>query len=287
MKVIDFFEGVYRPLRLRSRSLNTLRLYRYSIKLFSETLGHEATLEDFTDETVCRHLMALADLGYAPHSIDKERSQLLAMWNLAARKGLVGVFPDVPRDPLPEIVPMAWMQHELVALIRSCRQEVGRIGGVQSALWWTALHEVAWDSGERIGALMRIRWQDLSDDGWLRVPAEVRKGKRADKLFKLSEQTMQSLRLMQLPRRELIFAWDRSWNLIYSHYERILKRAGLPTDARSKFHRMRRSVASHYKANGGDATELLGHSDSRVTKKYLDPRIVQTAQPADVLFRIG
>lgn len=287
MLLNDFFEGVYRPLRLRSRSINTLRLYRYSIKLFSEVLGHAATLQDFTDETVCRHLMALGDLEYAPHSIDKERSQLLAMWNLAARKGLVGVFPDVPRDPLPEVVPMAWMEDELKALVHSCRQEVGRIGGVQSALWWTSLHAVAWDTAERIGALMQVRWEDLSEGGWLRVPAGMRKGKRADKMFRLSPDTMQMVLLMKHPKREKIFDWDRSWNLIYEHYSRILKRAGLPHDARSKFHRMRRSVASHYKANGGDASDLLGHSDSRVTKRYLDPRIVQTAQPADVLFRIG
>lgn len=284
----DFFETVYRPLRLgRRRSMNTVRLYRYSIKMFSEWLGRPAMLSDLTDETVCRHLMAMSDIGYAAHSVDKERSQLLAMWNLAAKKGFVRHWPDVPRDPLPEIIPVAWLEHELHALIRSCRQEAGRIGGVPAALWWTALHNVAWDTAERVGALMKARWEDLADTGWLRVRADMRKGGRADKLFLLSPETMEQLAPMRLPQRQVIFAWDRSWSAIYDHYSRILARAGLPTDARSKFHRMRRSVASHYKASGGDPTELLGHSDPRVTKKYIDPRIVKQKHPCDVLFRIG
>jgi integrase len=50
---------------------------------------------------------------------------------------------------------------------------------------------------------------------------------------------------------------------------------------------MRRSVASHYEAAGGNATELLGHSSRSVTLAYLDPRIVPQQHAVDLLFRPG
>ena len=51
--------------------------------------------------------------------------------------------------------------------------------------------------------------------------------------------------------------------------------------------RMRRSVASHYKAAGGDATELVDHTSRKVTQAYLDPRIVKRVQEMDLLPSIG
>jgi hypothetical protein len=46
---------------------------------------------------------------------------------------------------------------------------------------------------------------------------------------------------------------------------------------------MRKSTASHFTAAGGNATELLDHSSVRVTKKYLDKRIVGEQSAADLL----
>lgn len=46
------------------------------------------------------------------------------------------------------------------------------------------------------------------------------------------------------------------------------------------------SAASYFEAAGGSAQKLLGHSDSRVTKRhYLAPRIVKPPQASDLLFR--
>ena len=82
-----------------------------------------------------------------------------------------------------------------------------------------------------------------------------------------------------------IFPWPFCPTHIYYHYKRILRRAGLPTDRDCHFHRIRKSVASWYEAAGGNVTELLDHSARRVTRAYLDPRIVTHQQAADVLFR--
>lgn len=75
--------------------------------------------------------------------------------------------------------------------------------------------------------------------------------------------------------------------IIWRKIGEVLERAGLPTDSKSKFHRIRRTVASYYEAAGGNATELLGHSSRKITEKYLDRRIVARPQAIDRLWRLG
>lgn len=170
------------------------------------------------------------------------------------------------------------------AILRECSVEGGWIAGIAARLWWVSLHNVCWDSGERIGALMEARWPHLAAD-YLTLPAEIRKGGRNDRVYHLHPETLAALELIRLPPRELIWPWDRSPNMLWLRYKNILKRAGLPHDRKSMFHRMRKSVASHFQAAGGNATALLGHQDARTTRAYIDCRIAPEPQAIDLLFR--
>jgi integrase len=287
ISLMTFFEEQYIPLRLRTRSARTVTLYRSSIRTFAKFLGRDPELSDLTDLTVSRHLMKLRERGLAAHSIEKERCQLLAIWRFACRKGHVQIWPDVPAEAKPDRVPQAWTQDELRRLFDAIRQEPGKIAGVTAADWWRVLHLLAWDTGERITALMSLRWAWLNPaDRTVMVPAEVRKGRRKDRLFQLAPDTVAAIEAIRLPKRALVLPWPYAPTYLWKRYEPILKRAGLPCDRRSKFHRMRRSVASHFEVAGGNATELLGHSTRRVTlEHYLDPRIVKPKQAAELLFR--
>lgn len=286
MLLSEFFENVYRPLKLRSRSANTVRLYRYSVKAFGNFLQRPATLHDLTDEQVSAHLAGLLERKLSPYSVTKERSQLLAIWNYAARKGHIARWPDVEKEVTPKRAAIAWSKGELQRLVKACLDEPGEIAGVPACDWWRALHFVLWDSAERVGAVLQLRWDNLGADGWLRVPAEVRKCRREDRVFLLRPNTLEALDTIRQPARKLIFPWERSPTTIYHRYGKILERAGLPNDARSKFHRMRRTAASFYELAGGNATDLLGHTNREVTKRYLDPRVVKMTQPSQVLFDI-
>jgi integrase len=87
--------------------------------------------------------------------------------------------------------------------------------------------------------------------------------------------------------RRLLFPWPYSPSTLYNHYSRLLRRAGLPDDRKSKPQRMRRSFASHLEAAGGNATAALKHSSRKVTERaYLDPRIVGGQNHARLLPRI-
>jgi integrase len=282
-----FFERIYAPLKLRARSENTLRLYQHTLRSFEKFLERPPKLTDLNDDTVSAYLAWLVGRRLSVHTVNKERSQLLAVWNYAARKGFVPVFPDVLAERAPTRVPQAWTREELDRLFRACAAESGLIGGLPAGLWWVSLHQVLWDTGERIGAVLQLTWRSYQPP-WILVPAESRKGRREDKLFKLGDDTQKGLSEMQcLSKRRIIFFWPKAINSIYYSYAKILKKADLPDDGRCKFHRVRRSVASYYEQAGGNATELLGHTSRKTTRAYLDPRIVRAKQPCEMLFRIS
>jgi integrase len=282
----DLFTLVYSPLKLRGKATSTKQQYLIQIRHLHRFLGRDAKLIDLDDELISSFLGWIVDQGKSPATANKARNHILALWRMAARKRLVEKFPDVPAEREPERIPSAWTADDLRKLFISCQQEPGHLAGVAACKWWTALHHCMWDSGERIGALLRLRWQHVDlESAWLIIPAELRKGKRQDKSFRLHADTVAALKAIREPARPIIFEWPKNVLLIYRDYRRILERAGLPTDRRSKFHRMRRSTASHFEAAGGNATELLGHTSRRTTNAYLDPRIIQPPQASDVLFR--
>jgi integrase len=290
MQLKDFYRDLYAVMKLRSSSPRTKELYCSTIRAFERFLGRSATLDDLSDLTVNRFLSYLRDRELSPYTINKERSNLLAMWNYAARKGYVDRWPDVPAQTEPEVIPMAWMEEEIRAIFAACDRIYGRFEGVPCNLWWKALLLVIWDTGERISAVRGIEWQHVDlKRSWLKVPAKLRKGKRSDKAFRLSAETVGLLReIKKVTARSIVFPWPYSETYLWLKYGKLLESAGVDAGPRSKFHRIRRTVASFYEAGGGDATELLGHSDRKVTRKhYLDPRVTGSQKPAcEVLFRL-
>jgi integrase len=284
-----FFRNHYLPLKLRSRAKNTKRLYEFTIRNYCAFLGREAMLSDLNDDQVGRLIGWMIQRGRSPFTANKERSQLLAIWNFAARKRFVEQFPDVEAEKAPSRIPKAWLASDLTKLWRALEAVEGQIAGIRAADWWVALHLVLWFSFERIGAVMALRWSDVDlETGWLTMRAETRKGGREDKSCRLHPVAIEALKQIREPERELIFPWPCSTTYLYPCYERILKAAGLPTDCKSKFHRMRKSAASHYdRLRRGAATEILGHSDPKTTRAYLDPRLTAVEQPCDVLFVPG
>lgn len=278
MKLISYFEDVYYPTRLLGRSPRTLVLYRTSIALFSRFLGRDATLDDLTDVTVGKHLAALLEAGRRPAGVNKERDQLLAIWRFAARKKLVAEFPEIRRLPEPESPPRAWTMDELYRLRISCNYVPGTYEGVPANLWWLALHEVLWTTGERITAVMKSTW-DCYQDGVLTFPAEFRKGRQKANVCQLPRTCRDALEAIREPKRKLIFCWPYVDVYLYRIYHRILERAGLDTGRKSKFHRMRKSHATYVKLAGGNPTASLLHSSAEITEAYLDPRMFPKPAP--------
>lgn len=280
MLLEDFFSGVYTPLKLRGKSKETVRLYRLSLRSFDKTLGRRATMEDLTDFNLARHLTRVASMGRAAATVNKDRAQLLAIWRFACQRNYLSVWPNVPQEIEPKRTPMAWMPDELEKIQRAILKEDGLIGNAQAKDFWNAMFLVILDTAERVGAVMQLQWCHLQRN-WLTVPAEFRKGKRRDRQYELSQETVEAL--ARIPRlHKEIFHWPYHYTLLWAKFGAVLKRAGVTTDRKSKFHRLRRTVASACAAVDVDAQSILDHKDRSVTEMYLDPRIVRQTSAAGI-----
>lgn len=286
------FSAHFEPLRLRGRSDDTRRLYRNTFTWFGRFLGRVPTLDDLDDHTVTRFLDWFRRMGRSPHTVARERTNLLAFWRWCCRqrdqhgKRLIEDWPNVEEEVLPEDEPMAWTRDDLGRLFHAIENAQGNIGGVPADQWWYALHCVLWDTGERIGAVLRSTWDNCClETRWLTIPAVHRKGKRRGRSYQLHEDTIAALKAIREYSGKAVFPWPYCRSYIWERYKRLLESAGLPTNRASKFHRMRKSVASWAEAAGFDATRLLGHRERRTTQRYLDPRIVKPPQASEILFR--
>lgn len=288
MTLRRFLIDVYAP--LKGICAKTIRLYGFSIKSYGRYLGEvegcgyrEPTVLDLEQLQVARFLAWRLERS-EPATAAKDRSQLRAIWALAWDEATPGVKRGPPaslrRIVVPERTPEAWLTDEMRRLVASAGQERGTVCGVDAAGFWRALLLVCYDSAERASAVLSLRFCDVMQ-GMVRFRAEGRKGHRRDITRSISEDTQAAIEAIRLPQRELVFPWDMAVPTLYYQMRRILVRAGLPTDRRSKFHRIRRTSASYYEAAGGDAQLLLDHSSPLLKRRhYLDPRIVGEATDA-------
>lgn len=104
-------------------------------------------------------------------------------------------------------------------------------------------------------------------------------------VYSLKPPTLEALKRIQSPHRELIFALDEQ-SVFWRRYKRLVLSSGLPyVKAKSGPQKMRRSFASFITAAGSDATKALRHSATRVTEEsYNDPTIANPTPPNAVLF---
>jgi len=278
MLLDTFLDTVYVPLKLRGRSPESVRLLRHCIRQFGKHLGRPATIEDFDDLTVSQFLAARA-VKLSPNSVARERSGLLALWNIAQARGLVRLRPMVAPERIPERIPRAFTQEELGRLWTSCGQVRGWVGPVPAGVWFQALLGVLFYSGERITAILRVDKTAWSRP-WLAVPAEARKGARKPATYQMPDHVADLVDQVSRHDDAALFLWPASDTALRERWKVITRRAGLGDGPEVQFHALRRSFASHIQAAGGSAQKALGHSSEKVTRRYLDPRITDAGQPA-------
>lgn len=282
--VEDFLREVYFKFCIGAASDSTKGQYRSNLKKLRRFLGRPPRLSDLTPDNAMGVAMWMVGQGRSPATANKVISQYRALLNEAVRRGLAkhAVFRKLPEY---KRAPTAWSQDQLRRLFESCYRMPGFIHGIEARLWWVAIHCCVWDSGLRIGAILKAEWHQFDLDRGVMLALAEHQKQNEDQQFRLHPDTVFALSLIRDPKRRLVFPWERDRSMIWQHYEKILERAGLPVSRRNKFHKMRRTVASWFEAFGGNATELLGHSSRKITKAYLDDTITGKPHASDLLFR--
>jgi integrase len=281
----NWFDRYYWPRKIRS--LRTKALYIHTIELFGRWLGADAMLADLNDET-CQGFISYRHETVSAHTAARDRCNLAAMGIVAAKKGYIPVYLDLPPVPVTYPTPTAHRPEQFERLMQACRETPGMIGNVLACDWWSALHAVMIYTGERTGATLAIQWEWLTPDGWLTIPARFRKGGKKAMTYRLPEAAMKLVAKLQCNGSEFIFAqpWSTSNGngTFYNRYSALLNRAGLPTGRRFKPQMLRRTFASYLKLAGGNPTEAMAHDSPKVTKQsYLDPTVSDAVQPGDMI----
>lgn len=267
----------------------TVHIMSETIDRLEEFLGRQATLEDFTDLTMAQYLRWRAKTPrkgrlVAPATVAKDRAHLVALANLAARKRLIPEFVEFPRMRVPTRPPRGYTVDEISAIVRAAKHRRGSVGPVPAAWLWVTLPYAAFETGERVGGLLRVRWQEVDlQRRVITVLGEGRKDHVTTIERSISGTLADFLRLQQRADRDLVWPWleHRREYSIYTSLAKLCRQAGVQPRG---FHAIRKASGSYVKAAGGDATEHLGHANPRTTQKhYLDTRITGRQSALDYL----
>lgn len=273
---------------LNNLSDRTIELYRGTISRFREFLqaesndtAREPMVSDLDDMVVSRFLRWRARTPsrsrqkiVRPASVLKDRTQLVAMWNFAARKRLAAEFPALARMRVAKRIPRAYTADDVAKLIRTARQRPRVVGGQPAAWWWPTLIYAAFCTAERISALLSLRWSEVDLDACTIVfLADTRKGHTRDIVRQITPELARMMRARQKAPGELVWNWDRvTRDSIWTSLKLLCQKAGVTYRG---FHGLRRAAASYTAASQGRAaaTALLDHSNPRLLEHYVDPAI--------------
>lgn len=287
MTLTEFFDNIYRPLRLRGRAVNTTRLYHSTIKAFGRFLKREPMLADVADELTLARYLEERSKTHSPYTSEKERTQLMAMARLANERRMIPSLPTCPPGVLPDRVPTSWTVEELQRVFAQAGSLRTLVGQIPAAQWFQAILMVCWETGERIGALLDATPADYRRPD-LVIRAESRKGRRRARAYSLSDATCDRLDELINHGGDRLFVWPYSRTYLWDMLKgKILQPAGLAAK-RIGFHQVRRSAISWIAAAGGDPVAFAGHASPSTTKRwYLDPRMgPQGPKPHELLPRV-
>lgn len=262
------------------RALKPTARYQFDLSLtrYGEHLGHEPTLDDLDP------IRVQAWLGHRKTQVSaatarKDRTHLVALWTHAAKRRLVEQFPTLPPLRAPQRIPRAYRVQDVSAILRMARCLPGRESGLPAEWYWPALVRLCWETAERIGAVRQLRWDDVDlDQRWVIFLGETRKAGTRDIRRDISAELAEWMRHLQRRPADLVFPWHREPTSLWYEFRKICGMAGVTNRG---FHGLRKSSASYVAAAGGDATQLLDHSNPKLAKDhYLDESIVRPRQSA-------
>lgn len=290
--VRTFLREVYAPLRLAARSPRTVEQYECALNVAAHFAGGEITLDGLSADFLDRLAAWIIRTGRTAHTANKTCRSLLCIWRYAIRKRHLppSAEPDLfEKLKTPKRAPRTFTLTEFERLLFHAARLRGELAsGVKAATLLPAVLLTAYFTGLRIGAILRLRVNDLGRDGWLFVPAEFQKH-GADQRFLLPDVALSAIQAIEPGNREMLFCGPpseanfRRLKSYQSRLRKLLKRAlaaaELPTTSRWLFHCLRRLSATQMAIAAGKAaaTEHLGHSSPALLAFYLDQ--AQLAKP--------
>lgn len=271
----NFLTETYQPLRALSE--RSVTLYTHTVDRFRDYLQREPLLTDLNDVTVCKFLAWRLE---TPHrgktvrrtTVKKDRTHLCSLSGIAFRKGFIKEDLVLPPFRAAGRAPVAYTVEDIAAMVRQASRTPGTVADLPAAWWYESLLRFLYETACRIGETMAIDWADVDpENNTVTLRADTRKGKTRDLVRQVSPELMQLLQRQAMPAG-VVWPWDRRPNCLWRKLRQLCKHADVEPRG---FHAIRKTAASYYAQAGGNASDLLDHSDGGklFEKHYRDQRI--------------
>lgn len=281
---------------LKDLSARTVHMYNSTLDRLRDHLGHEATVDDLDDLVIAKFLRWRAVTPQcsrgviSPASLAKDSAHIRTIWNWCARKrmkrsdGELLEFPDYKRPVVPKPRPVAYTHDELQRMLQAARHRKGYIGDVSAPWYWQTKIMAMFQTGERVGAVLAIRWREVDlERKTLTFLAATRKGHRETITRAISAELASLMAREQRPADRLVWPWlaSRKIGSAYSSLRLLCQAAEVPYHP---FHSIRKSTASYLKRAGVSAKKQLGHASEEMAENhYYDERITGVESALDYL----
>jgi integrase len=265
---------------LKNLSDRTTAMYLSTLDRFRDFLGHEPTVDDLDDLVVSKFLRWRQVTQHSkwklisPASLAKDSAHLRSLWGWLAKKrwkksnGELLEFPDYARPKVPRPVPKAFKAEDLARLVATARTRKGYIAGVPAAWYWPTKIMAMFQTGERIGAVLEIRWAQVDfERHTLTFLAASRKGRSETLTRPITPELSRMLATQKGAPNERVWPWldDREMLSLYGSLRVLCKLAGVEYHP---FHSIRKSTASYLKRAGISAKKQLGHSSEEMAEHH-------------------
>ena len=275
MTLRDFLRDIYQP--LRALSGRSVHLYGLTIDRVSDFLGREPTLADLTDVNVSKFLAWRLDTPVRGKqvrrtTVKKDRTHLCSMSSLAFRKSMISEDLILPPFRAAGRAPVAYTIEEISKIVNESRITPGAIADLPAAWWLESVFRFLFETACRIGETLTIDWRDFDfENNTVTIRSETRKGKTRDLVRQISPELSDLIKKQALPMG-VVWPWDKQQTTLWLKLRQVCKRAKVEPKG---FHAIRKSAASYYAAAGGNASDLLDHSDGGklFEQHYRDQRI--------------
>lgn len=155
------------------------------------------------------------------------------------------------RETEPRHTSRVWTLDELELLLDVCREDAwapptpDHTAGISRADWWMSFILLRSDTAARIGELLQIGSADLELGARQLTLSAAASKFNADRMFLLSERTVDQLRLTSEQRiaSSLLLPWTGHRATLHKHWRKILAAAGMPIAGSRKINRAK--MAAH------------------------------------------
>jgi integrase len=254
---------------------SSVKAHTYVLNSLARHLGREPSQADLDRDTVNAWLFAELSSGLDANTVHTRRRTLLTLWRDAFEEGWCETAPArIRKIKLPQKVPNAWTLEQirqLLATADSLKGHLKRQPLVSRCLFWRAYTLTGYYTGLRLGDLLKLRFDQIGDDGTLVV---IQNKTGSPVRCVIEDEGLSAIEGILRPARARVFGDVMSKKCIQESFAIVVKRAGL----RGSTKWLRSSGASWCEANTpGSAMGFLGHKTHGLAyRHYVNPQIAQS-----------